>query len=78
MGGIKEKVLAAHRAGLSRVILPAANQKDLHDIPGDVQVSITVGWHNHQSCLSDIHNPITQTLSHMCKHQMDKYNHRCA
>jgi ATP-dependent Lon protease len=33
VGGIKEKVLAAHRAGIKRVILPARNQKDLVDVP---------------------------------------------
>ena len=33
VGGIKEKVLAARRAGLTRVLLPAENAKDLADIP---------------------------------------------
>ncbi|MDF2504314.1 endopeptidase La, partial [Clostridium sp.] len=37
VGGIKEKVLAAHRAGIKRVILPKDNEKDLMDIPKDVQ-----------------------------------------
>ncbi|GIW93986.1 MAG: hypothetical protein KatS3mg110_2027 [Pirellulaceae bacterium] len=40
VGGIKEKVLAAHRAGLRRVILPAANEKDLVDLPATVRESI--------------------------------------
>ena len=39
VGGIKEKVLAAHRAGLTRVILPARNEKDLHEIPANIKVS---------------------------------------
>jgi ATP-dependent Lon protease len=39
VGGIKQKVLAAHRAGLQRVILPARNEKDLHEIPANIKVS---------------------------------------
>jgi ATP-dependent Lon protease len=35
VGGIKEKVLAAKRAGISRVLLPSLNEKDLADIPGE-------------------------------------------
>ena len=37
VGGIKEKVLAAHRAGIRRVILPAANEKDLRELPDSVR-----------------------------------------
>jgi len=37
VGGIKAKVLAAHRAGLTRVILPLKNQRDIDDVPADVQ-----------------------------------------
>ena len=37
VGGIKEKVLAAHRAGIKRIILPRDNEKDIADIPKDVQ-----------------------------------------
>jgi ATP-dependent Lon protease len=36
VGGIKEKVLAAQRAGVRKMIMPAANKKDLHDIPKKV------------------------------------------
>lgn len=41
VGGIKEKVLAAHRAGIKRVIMPARNEKDLVDIPANVKKEIT-------------------------------------
>ena len=37
VGGIKEKVLAAHRAGLRRIILPRENEKDLRDLPEQVR-----------------------------------------
>jgi ATP-dependent Lon protease len=37
IGGVKEKVLAARRAGLKRIVLPRANQKDLRDLPEKVR-----------------------------------------
>lgn len=40
VGGIKEKVLAAHSAGISTVILPYQNLKDLHDIPSSIQAEL--------------------------------------
>jgi ATP-dependent Lon protease len=41
VGGIKEKMLAAHRAGIKEIILPAENEKDLTDIPEDVRSNIS-------------------------------------
>ena len=40
VGGIKEKVLAAHRAGIKEIILPAWNEKDLEDVPSKVKKEI--------------------------------------
>ena len=37
IGGVKEKVLAAHRAGIKRIILPSRNEADVDDIPEDVK-----------------------------------------
>ena len=37
IGGVKEKVLAARRAGIRRVILPKDNEKDLRDLPEQVR-----------------------------------------
>jgi len=37
IGGVKEKTLAAYRAGLREVILPAGNEKDLRDVPAEVR-----------------------------------------
>lgn len=42
VGGIKEKVMAAHRNGLKNVILPKKNEQDLEDVPEDLQKEITV------------------------------------
>ena len=39
VGGIKEMVLAAHRAGIGHVILPQRNEKDLKELPKGVKVS---------------------------------------
>src|SRR5262245_18887695 len=36
IGGVKEKLLAAHRAGIKNIILPKDNEKDLQDIPTDI------------------------------------------
>lgn len=40
VGGIREKVLAAHRAGIRKVILPADNERDLEDLPDNVRKQI--------------------------------------
>jgi ATP-dependent Lon protease len=44
VGGIKEKVLAAHRAGLKRVLLPARNRKDFEDIPESARAMLELVW----------------------------------
>lgn len=42
VGGIKEKVLAAHRAGIRRIILPAQNESDTEEIPADVRAELEI------------------------------------
>jgi ATP-dependent Lon protease len=44
VGGIKEKVVAAARAGLQRVMLPARNRKDFEDIPDEVRSAMQFVW----------------------------------
>jgi len=44
VGGIKEKVIAAARAGLKRVMLPARNRKDYEDIPQEVREQLEFIW----------------------------------
>jgi ATP-dependent Lon protease len=41
IGGVKQKVLAAHRAGLTEVILPRRNEQDLDDVPEQVRQDLT-------------------------------------
>jgi hypothetical protein len=41
IGGVKEKVLAAYRAGLRHLIMPKANEKDLRDVPDEVKKQVT-------------------------------------
>ncbi len=42
VGGIKSKVLAAHRAGITTILLPAQNERDVVDIPKDVRDQLTI------------------------------------
>jgi ATP-dependent Lon protease len=44
IGGVKEKVLAAQRAGIRTVMLPARNRRDLEDIPADARAGLTFVW----------------------------------
>ena len=44
IGGVKQKVLAAHRAGIKTLILPAQNKKDLPEIPADVRKGLRIVW----------------------------------
>jgi ATP-dependent Lon protease len=56
VGGIKEKVLAAHRAGLRRVVLPARNEPDTEDITDDVRKELEIVY------VSRIGEALDQTL----------------
>ncbi|PPR08479.1 MAG: Lon protease, partial [Proteobacteria bacterium] len=42
IGGLKEKLLAAHRGGIKKVLIPKENEKDLEDIPQNVKDSLTI------------------------------------
>jgi ATP-dependent Lon protease len=42
IGGVKEKLLAAHRLGLNTVVLPKDNEKDLADIPPEIQAQMSI------------------------------------
>ncbi|MDQ6917441.1 MAG: endopeptidase La [Pseudomonadota bacterium] len=47
IGGVKEKVLAALRAGITTVILPARNRRDLDEIPADARDKLEFVWVEH-------------------------------
>ena len=47
VGGIKEKTLAALRAGIKTVLLPARNRKDLEDIPEQAAIQMEFVWLEH-------------------------------
>jgi ATP-dependent Lon protease len=42
IGGVKEKVMAAHRAGIRRILLPSRNEADIDDIPADVKNDLQI------------------------------------
>lgn len=42
IGGLKEKLLAAHRGGIKHVLIPATNERDLADIPDNVKAGLTI------------------------------------
>ena len=44
IGGVKEKVLAAYRAGLRQLIMPVSNEKDLRDVPDEVKKQVTFSF----------------------------------
>ncbi|MBA2661819.1 MAG: endopeptidase La [Bradymonadaceae bacterium] len=54
VGGIKEKVLAAHRAGIKRIILPARNSKDLIDVSENVKAELEFFFAEHVSELPEL------------------------
>lgn len=54
IGGVKEKVLAAHRAGLKTIILPKENKKDLEDVPAYVLKDLKFHFVSHMDEVLDI------------------------
>jgi ATP-dependent Lon protease len=64
VGGIKEKVIAAHRAGITRVMLPARNRKDFEEIPEEARKQLEFVWLERvDEAVSSALEPETQTDS---------------
>jgi ATP-dependent Lon protease len=62
IAGVKEKVLAAKRAGIKMVLLPARNRKDISDVPADARKGLTFHFISHvdealKAALGDRHTP---------------------
>jgi ATP-dependent Lon protease len=53
IGGLKEKLMAAHRAGIKRVIIPSENAKDMQDLPPSVMRALTIRTVDHMDEVLD-------------------------
>jgi ATP-dependent Lon protease len=62
VGGIKEKVLAAKRAGITTVLLPALNKRDLEEIPPSALEGIRF----------EFLNTVDEAMEHALEHETDK------
>ena len=67
VGGIKEKVVAAAGAGLTRVMLPARNRRDYDDIPGEVRQSLEFVW------LERVEDAVSQALQPAAREDRDEH-----
>src|SRR4029450_5307552 len=47
IGGLKEKVLAAHRGGIKRILIPVENEKDIQEIPAVILKSVSIELVEH-------------------------------
>src|SRR5207237_1415522 len=54
VGGVKEKVLAAHRVGIRTIILPAENERDLEEIPENVRSELQFQFVEHMDQVLDL------------------------
>jgi ATP-dependent Lon protease len=72
IGGVKEKVLAAVRAGITTVLLPARNKKDLEDVPDSVRKHVSFVW------LEDVDDVIAAGLNPPGEQNEDTFDRRQA
>jgi ATP-dependent Lon protease len=76
IGGVKEKVIAAHRSGLELLILPKENKKDLEDVPKEVLKDLTFKFVSHMDDVLEI--ALTKPLpkSKIANSKLKEVSHR--
>ncbi|MDC4224721.1 MAG: hypothetical protein MPW15_10960 [Candidatus Manganitrophus sp.] len=67
IGGLKEKILAAKRAGMKTVVLPKGNEKDLEEVPRHVQRGLDLVFAEHMDAVLSAAFKIRKTPSVMAK-----------
>ncbi len=68
VGGIKEKVIAAHRAGIERIILPKKNERDLKEVPDDVKSALQFHFVENISQLFKLALDLEVNSEHLNRH----------
>ncbi len=78
VGGIKEKVIAAHRAGVNKIIMSRRNEKDLKDVPEDVksQIEFTFVEHINEVISEALHIDLSNWNEDYIYGQSDSNLHR--
>ena len=69
IGGIKEKVIAAHRAGLKTIIMSRDNKKDLEDVPKEVLTDLAFKFVSHMDEVLDL--ALTKPLPKFKEHERE-------
>jgi ATP-dependent Lon protease len=75
VGGVKEKVLAAKRAGIDTVILPRLNEKDLEDVPEKVRQEMTFGF---VDTIDEVLERVLESAENVSAHTDEKRRPRAA
>ena len=77
IGGVKEKVLAAARAGITTVLLPSRNKKDLEDVPEAARKQVRFVWLDHvDDALAAALDPAGQTRAPAARIQTGRRGRR--
>ena len=74
IGGLKEKLLAAHRGGIDTVLIPADNEKDLAEIPKNIKDKlhiVAVKWIDEVFALALQHEPIPKASDERAASERD-------